>query len=116
MFRQSDDASSEDIARTFRLPSGIGATCVLHSPFNEFKEWDFKSQGNLQSSFYDSMCLEVFTPGIPFDSSGQSVPVPVSGSQRERLHKKYYNQRKRQINPCFRYRFQVISYLLLCGR
>lgn len=67
--RLSDDAVSSDIAATFSLPSGPGATCVLKSPYilSKFVE-DHYTPGLLKEEFFDSMCGDFFQNGIPFST------------------------------------------------
>lgn len=65
----SDDAVSSDIAATFTLPSGPGATCVLKSPYvlSKFVQ-DHYTPALLKEEFFDSMCGDVFQNGIPFST------------------------------------------------
>ena len=42
----SQDATPNDIVNTFHLPSGIGATCVLKTPFNSSFDADILKQIN----------------------------------------------------------------------
>lgn len=65
---------------TFRLPSGVGATCVLKSPANG----SLGSTLNLSSGesrllaarFFDAMCLESFTQGLPLSNFVPPPPSP----------------------------------------
>ena len=69
------DASSRAILKTFHLPSGIGATCVLKSPFNSSFIHDTritkKSRPHsfkLLSEYFNKECNSVFQPGIYLDN------------------------------------------------
>ncbi|XP_036983617.2 ATP-binding cassette sub-family A member 2 isoform X2 [Artibeus jamaicensis] len=79
-FQLSPDASPQQLVSTFRLPSGVGATCVLKSPTNG----SLGSTLNLSSGesrllaarFFDSMCLESFTQGLPLSNFVPPPPSP----------------------------------------
>ncbi|XP_036162828.1 ATP-binding cassette sub-family A member 2 isoform X2 [Myotis myotis] len=79
-FQLSPDASPQQLVSTFRLPSGVGATCVLKSPANG----SLGSTLNLSSGesrllaarFFDSMCLESFTQGLPLSNFVPPPPSP----------------------------------------
>ena len=70
----SKDASPSQILETFHLPSGIGATCVLKSPFNSSFDRDaFLALKNNPHSFelvlkyFNTECQGVFQRGIFLD-------------------------------------------------
>lgn len=72
-YRNSDDAASIDIAATFHLPSGPGATCVLKSPHvlsNFIKNHYVPAL--LREDFFDSMCSTVFQNSILFSDGNFS--------------------------------------------
>ncbi|XP_036272663.1 ATP-binding cassette sub-family A member 2 isoform X2 [Pipistrellus kuhlii] len=79
-FHLSPDASPQQLVGTFRLPSGVGATCVLKSPANG----SLGSTLNLSSGesrllaarFFDGMCLESFTQGLPLSNFVPPPPSP----------------------------------------
>uniref|UniRef100_A0A4W3GUY2 ATP-binding cassette sub-family A member 2 n=1 Tax=Callorhinchus milii TaxID=7868 RepID=A0A4W3GUY2_CALMI len=70
------------IAKTFHLPSGIGATCVLKTPYNSTLDQLVQTLNlstsetkMLASKYFDSMCLDSFTQGLPLSNF---VPLPPS--------------------------------------
>ncbi|XP_074250550.1 ATP-binding cassette sub-family A member 2 isoform X2 [Saimiri boliviensis] len=77
---QSPDASPQQLVSTFRLPSGVGATCVLKSPANGSLGPTLNlSSGEsrlLAARFFDSMCLESFTQGLPLSNFVPPPPSP----------------------------------------
>ncbi|XP_049752161.1 ATP-binding cassette sub-family A member 2 isoform X6 [Elephas maximus indicus] len=78
--RLSPDASPQQLVSTFRLPSGVGATCVLKSPANGSLGPTMNlSSGEsrvLAARFFDSMCLESFTQGLPLSNFVPPPPSP----------------------------------------
>ncbi|XP_073077021.1 ATP-binding cassette sub-family A member 2 isoform X2 [Manis javanica] len=78
--RLSPDASPHQLVSTFRLPSGVGATCVLKSPANGSLGPTLNlSSGEsrlLAARFFDSMCLESFTQGLPLSNFVPPPPSP----------------------------------------
>nr|XP_045372274.1 LOW QUALITY PROTEIN: ATP-binding cassette sub-family A member 2 [Camelus bactrianus] len=78
--RLSPDASPQQLVSTFRLPSGVGATCVLKSPANGSLGPTLNlSSGEsrlLAARFFDSMCLESFTQGLPLSNFVPPPPSP----------------------------------------
>uniref|UniRef100_A0A2K6FXD3 ATP-binding cassette sub-family A member 2 n=1 Tax=Propithecus coquereli TaxID=379532 RepID=A0A2K6FXD3_PROCO len=76
----SPDASPQQLVSTFRLPSGVGATCVLKSPANGSLGPTLNlSSGEsrlLAARFFDSMCLESFTQGLPLSNFVPPPPSP----------------------------------------
>ncbi|XP_055516314.1 ATP-binding cassette sub-family A member 2 [Leucoraja erinacea] len=78
----SPDASPQQLANTFYLPSGIGATCVLKTPYNSTLDQLVQTLNlstsetkMLASKYFDSMCLDSFTQGLPLSNF---VPLPPS--------------------------------------
>ncbi|KAK2902562.1 ATP-binding cassette sub-family A member 2 isoform X1 [Channa argus] len=77
------DASPQKIINTLRLPSGVGATCVLKTPFNSTLDQlaqtlnpsanNFKT---LAACYFDSMCLDSFTQGVPLSNFVPPPPSP----------------------------------------
>ena len=69
------EASASQLIETFHLPSGIGATCVLKSPFNSTFDRDaairlkyYPHQFELFSKYFNKGCRSVFQPGIHLDN------------------------------------------------
>lgn len=80
--RLSHDASPQQIANTLRLPSGVGSTCVLKTPFNSTLDQlaqtlnlNSNESKMLAAQYFDSMCLDSFTQGVPLSNF---VPLPPS--------------------------------------
>ncbi|KAM9858193.1 ATP-binding cassette sub-family A member 2 [Aulostomus maculatus] len=78
----SPDANPQKITNTLRLPSGVGATCVLKTPFNSTLDQLAQSLNpsandskTLAARYFDSMCLDSFTKGVPLSNF---VPLPPS--------------------------------------
>ncbi|XP_054722736.1 ATP-binding cassette sub-family A member 2-like [Uloborus diversus] len=74
--RWSQDADSEKVFATLYMPSGVGATCVLKSPFNNSfdEKMNFSARNyDLLSAFFEPSCESVFVPGLPLDNF---VPPP----------------------------------------
>ncbi|XP_028269247.1 ATP-binding cassette sub-family A member 2 isoform X3 [Parambassis ranga] len=79
----SPDASPQKIINTLRMPSGVGGTCVLKTPFNSTLDQlaqtlnpsanNFKT---LAAHYFDSMCLDSFTQGVPFSNFVPPPPSP----------------------------------------
>lgn len=65
---------------TFRLPSGVGATCVLKSPANgslgPVLNLSSGESRLLAAAFFDSMCLESFSQGLPLSNFVPPPPSP----------------------------------------
>ncbi|XP_073746135.1 ATP-binding cassette sub-family A member 2 [Callorhinus ursinus] len=78
--RPSPDASPQQLVSTFRLPSGVGATCVLKSPANgslgPVLNLSSGESRLLAATFFDSMCLESFTQGLPLSNFVPPPPSP----------------------------------------
>nr|XP_042904131.1 ATP-binding cassette sub-family A member 2 isoform X3 [Parasteatoda tepidariorum] len=78
--RWSEDANSEHIYATLYMPSGVGATCVLKSPFNNSFDarMNFSARNyDLLSAYFEPSCESVFVPGLPLDNF---VPPPPTNS------------------------------------
>uniref|UniRef100_A0A8C6Y8P9 ATP-binding cassette sub-family A member 2 n=1 Tax=Naja naja TaxID=35670 RepID=A0A8C6Y8P9_NAJNA len=79
----SPDASAQQLVSTFYLPSGIGATCVLKSAFNSTLDQQVQAL-NLNSNeskmlaakYFDAMCLDSFTQGLPLSNFVPPPPSP----------------------------------------
>ncbi|XP_033946988.1 ATP-binding cassette sub-family A member 2 isoform X1 [Pseudochaenichthys georgianus] len=81
--RLSPDASPQKIINTLRLPSGVGATCVLKTPFNSTLDQlaqtlnpSANNSKTLAARYFDSMCLDSFTQGVPFSNFVPPPPSP----------------------------------------
>ncbi|CAL1285567.1 unnamed protein product [Larinioides sclopetarius] len=78
--RWSEDANSEQVFGTLYMPSGVGATCVFKSPFNNSfdEKMNFSARNyDLLSAFFEPSCESVFMPGLPLDNF---VPPPPTNS------------------------------------
>jgi len=78
----SKDASSKQILGTFHLASGVGATCVLKSPFNSSFDADrlrtlnFTSRSQrLLEKYFEAGCESVFVKGLPMMNFVPPAPV-----------------------------------------
>uniref|UniRef100_A0A8C7YN26 ATP-binding cassette, sub-family A (ABC1), member 2 n=1 Tax=Oryzias sinensis TaxID=183150 RepID=A0A8C7YN26_9TELE len=79
----SPDASTQKIINTLRLPSGVGATCVLKTPFNSTLDQlaqtlnpSANNSKTLAAQYFDSMCLDSFTQGVPLSNFVPPPPSP----------------------------------------
>uniref|UniRef100_A0A4W4HDR5 ATP-binding cassette sub-family A member 2 n=1 Tax=Electrophorus electricus TaxID=8005 RepID=A0A4W4HDR5_ELEEL len=76
----SPDASPSRVTNTLRFPSGVGATCVLKTPFNStldqlaqtFNPYAQNAK-TLAARYFDPMCQDSFTQGVPLSNF---VPPP----------------------------------------
>uniref|UniRef100_A0A493TVP8 ATP-binding cassette sub-family A member 2 n=1 Tax=Anas platyrhynchos platyrhynchos TaxID=8840 RepID=A0A493TVP8_ANAPP len=81
--RLSPDASPQQLVNTFHLPSGIGATCVLKTAFNNTLDQPMQTL-NLNSNeskmlaakYFDAMCIDSFTQGLPLSNFVPPPPSP----------------------------------------
>uniref|UniRef100_A0A8C3NK97 ATP-binding cassette sub-family A member 2 n=1 Tax=Geospiza parvula TaxID=87175 RepID=A0A8C3NK97_GEOPR len=81
--RLSPDASPQQLVNTFHLPSGVGATCVLKTPFNNTLDQPMQTL-NLNSNeskmlaakYFDAMCIDSFTQGLPLSNFVPPPPSP----------------------------------------
>ncbi|XP_058158739.1 ATP-binding cassette sub-family A member 2 isoform X1 [Dasypus novemcinctus] len=78
--RLSPDATPQQLMSTFRLPSGVGATCVLKSPANGSLGPTLNlSSGEsrlLAARFFNGLCLESLTQGLPLSNFVPPPPSP----------------------------------------
>uniref|UniRef100_A0A8C3QEA5 ATP-binding cassette sub-family A member 2 n=1 Tax=Geospiza parvula TaxID=87175 RepID=A0A8C3QEA5_GEOPR len=82
-YRLSPDASPQQLVNTFHLPSGVGATCVLKTPFNNTLDQPMQTL-NLNSNeskmlaakYFDAMCIDSFTQGLPLSNFVPPPPSP----------------------------------------
>ncbi|MBN3323823.1 ABCA2 protein, partial [Atractosteus spatula] len=79
----SPDAGPQQIVNTLRLPSGVGATCVLKTPFNSTLDQlaqtlnpSANDSKTLAARYFDSMCLDSFTQGVPLSNFVPPPPSP----------------------------------------
>uniref|UniRef100_A0A8C9SWW6 ATP-binding cassette sub-family A member 2 n=1 Tax=Scleropages formosus TaxID=113540 RepID=A0A8C9SWW6_SCLFO len=79
----SPDAGPQKIINTLRLPSGVGATCVLKTPFNSTLDQlaqtlnpSANNSKTLAARYFDSMCLDSFTQGVPLSNFVPPPPSP----------------------------------------
>ncbi|KAL2092632.1 hypothetical protein ACEWY4_012430 [Coilia grayii] len=88
--KHSPDASPQKIINTLRLPSGVGATCVLKTPFNStldqlaqtLNPYDNNSK-TLAARYFDPMCLDSFTQGVPLSNFVPPPPSPAPSDDPE---------------------------------
>lgn len=83
----SKDATPSDISATFRLASGVGAICMLKSPFNSSFDADilravnFTSQSQrLLEKYFEAGCGSVFVKGLPMMNFVPPAPVIIQPS------------------------------------
>lgn len=69
------DAGPEELIMTLKLPSGVGATCILKSPFDSdydnfvFGKMNFSLQNyELLLKYFEPSCKKVFFRGLPLDN------------------------------------------------
>ncbi|CAG5917952.1 unnamed protein product [Menidia menidia] len=86
----SPDASPQKIVNTLRLPSGVGATCVLKTPFNSTLDQlaqtlnpNANNSKTLAAQYFDSMCLDSFTQGVPLSNFVPPPPSPAPSDYPE---------------------------------
>ncbi|XP_069039700.1 ATP-binding cassette sub-family A member 2 [Lepisosteus oculatus] len=79
----SPDAGPQQIVNTLRLPSGVGATCVLKTPFNSTLDQlaqtlnpSANDSKTLAARYFDPMCLDSFTQGVPLSNFVPPPPSP----------------------------------------
>lgn len=79
----SPDANPQQLVATFHLPSGIGATCVLKTPFNStldllVQPLNLNSHQSkmLAAKYFDAMCVDSFTQGLPLSNFVPPPPSP----------------------------------------
>lgn len=80
----SSDAAAEQLIKTFHLPSGVAATCILRSPFNSSFDADILKNinstyrnFNLLNRYFVPACESVFVGGLPLQNF---VPPTVTAS------------------------------------
>ncbi|XP_028297042.1 ATP-binding cassette sub-family A member 2-like isoform X2 [Gouania willdenowi] len=86
----SPDASPQRIINTLRQPSGVGATCVLKTPFNSTLDQLARTLNPsaddskmLAARYFDSMCLDSFTQGVPLSNFVPPPPSPAPSEDPE---------------------------------
>ena len=83
----SSDAPPQKIINTLRLLSGVGATCVLKTPHNSSLDSTLdqlaqtlnpsaNESKTLAAHYFDSMCLDSFTQGVPLSNFVPPPPSP----------------------------------------
>ena len=83
----SSDAPPQKIINTLRLLSGVGATCVLKTPHNSTLDSTLdqlaqtlnpsaNESKTLAARYFDSMCLDSFTQGVPLSNFVPPPPSP----------------------------------------
>ncbi|XP_033096938.1 ATP-binding cassette sub-family A member 2-like isoform X2 [Anneissia japonica] len=77
------DATPEQLTETLKMPSGVGATCVVKTPFNstldvQLKELNYSSSIKLTDKYYDSMCRQSFKKGHMLKNYVPEPPKPVT--------------------------------------
>ncbi|XP_056600911.1 ATP-binding cassette sub-family A member 2 isoform X1 [Triplophysa dalaica] len=88
--KMSPDATPQWIVNTLRLPSGVGATCVLKTPFNSTLDQLAQTLNpyannskTLAARYFDSMCLDSFTQGVPLSNFVPPPPSPAPSDDPE---------------------------------
>ncbi|TRY81949.1 hypothetical protein DNTS_013397 [Danionella cerebrum] len=78
----SPDASPQRTVDTLRLPSGVGATCILKTPFNSTLDQLAQTLNpyannskTLAARYFDSMCLDSFTQELA--TSPPTLPLNI---------------------------------------
>ncbi|GAB1604923.1 ATP-binding cassette sub-family A member 2-like, partial [Argonauta hians] len=83
-FNESADAGPDEIIRTFYYPSGVGATCVLKSPYNvSFSGNDLHKNYKLLLKYFEDSCEKVFVHGLPLDNF--VPPLPLSKDKNNKM-------------------------------
>lgn len=84
------DASPGDVVHTLRLPSGVGSTCVLRTPFNSTLDQlartldpSANDSKTLAARYFDPMCLDSFTQGVPLSNFVPPPPLPAPSEDPE---------------------------------
>jgi len=91
------DASTAALVRTFYLPSGLGATCVLKTPFNSSFDFDVllsrlndtRQNFPLIKDYFDDSCQSVFVGSQPLMNFVPPVSVamqPLAVAQNKSSH------------------------------
>uniref|UniRef100_A0A3B4BC57 ATP-binding cassette sub-family A member 2 n=1 Tax=Periophthalmus magnuspinnatus TaxID=409849 RepID=A0A3B4BC57_9GOBI len=101
---QSPDASPAAIVHTLRLPSGVGATCVLRAPHNgtlDALALSLSLSLSLSPSLpsfkaaavqcFDRMCLDSLTPGAPLSNFVPPPPSPAPSDPDPRFDDSLWN-------------------------
>ncbi|XP_076853951.1 ATP-binding cassette sub-family A member 2 isoform X2 [Brachyhypopomus gauderio] len=86
----SPDAGPSKIVETLLMPSGVGATCVLKTPFNNtldqlaqtFNPYAHNAK-TLATRYFDPMCLDSFTQGVPLSNFVPPPPSPAPSDDPE---------------------------------
>ncbi|XP_066509169.1 ATP-binding cassette sub-family A member 2-like [Hoplias malabaricus] len=96
--KMSPDASPQKIINTLRLPSGVGATCVLKTPFNSTLDQLAQTLNpyannskTLAARYFDSMCLDSFTQGVPLSNFVPPPPSPAPSDDPEHFEDGLWN-------------------------
>ncbi|KAG9261960.1 ATP-binding cassette sub-family A member 2 isoform X2 [Astyanax mexicanus] len=94
----SPDANPQKIVNTLRLPSGVGATCVLKTPFNSTLDQLAQTLNpyannskTLAARYFDSMCLDSFTQGVPLSNFVPPPPSPAPSDDPEHFEDGLWN-------------------------
>ncbi|XP_022085288.1 ATP-binding cassette sub-family A member 2-like isoform X2 [Acanthaster planci] len=80
IYRSVDgDADPTQLTSTFRYPAGIGASCVLKTPWNGtldrlVQSNNYSSSVNLRGKYFDRMCEESFKKGEPLSNYVPEIP------------------------------------------
>ncbi|XP_041481767.1 ATP-binding cassette sub-family A member 2-like isoform X2 [Lytechinus variegatus] len=82
---QCGDAGPQQLTETFKFPAGIGASCILKTPFNGtldllVESANYSHSVGLTGQYYDHMCEESFKKGKPLSNY---VPTPPSTNPHE---------------------------------
>ncbi|XP_078606520.1 ATP-binding cassette sub-family A member 2-like isoform X1 [Branchiostoma floridae x Branchiostoma japonicum] len=91
------DATAQELMQTVHLPSGIGATCVLKSPFNDTLSMEViklnltdGAKLPLTDKYFDETCRQSFVHGVRLDNYVPKPPTPApppkSLHQKQNIH------------------------------
>ena len=82
MPKWSQDAGPSEIIQTFRMASGVSATCVLKTPFNSsfdeaiLKQLNFTYRNfELLDRYFEQSCESVFQKGLPLENFVPPAPT-----------------------------------------
>ena len=88
----TQDAGPSKLMKTFRLASGVGATCVLKSAYNSTFDFDWIHSSNYSAKdfellrrYYSAECGNVFVSGIHINSYTPQVPILQPGSLKDNV-------------------------------
>ncbi|CAI9718098.1 ATP-binding cassette sub-family A member 2-like isoform X2 [Octopus vulgaris] len=100
-FNKSSDAGPDEIIRTFYYPSGVGATCVLKSPFNiSFSGSDLHKNYKLLLKYFEDSCEKVFVHGLPLDNFVPPLPLSKNKDNQMKSNTSWPTQKEHYYPLC----------------